>query len=698
MVRMQEIETQPVESSCLDKKVLGVIRLSTLLLALIILLAAWLRFVNLDAIGDGNTYYTAAVESMLQSWKNFFFVAAEPGGSVSVDKPPLGLWLQAISAFFLGVNGFAVMLPQILAGIAAVPVLYHLVKRYFGSMAGLAAALILALTPVVVAVDRNNTMDSTLVLALLLAAWAFIKATDEGQLRWLLVGGILVGLGFNIKMLQAFLPLPAFYALYFFGSRQKWLTKAVSLGLTTIVLLAVSLSWAVVVDLTPADSRPYVGSSEDNTVMELILGHNGLNRLFGGGGGAPQTSPDGQDGGTPENPPLSNPAPLVGATLDGGGPPLQLNDNPPLDGGQFAGPPQGGNQPLSGQAGGGIGNDEIGQPGVLRLFTQPLSNEIAWLLPLACISLLIVAASRRLKWPLGEAHKGWLLWGGWFLTTGVFFTVASFYHAYYLTMLAAPLAALVGAGLVSLGRWLRNGSPAAGLALAAAVVGTVLYQGTISMTYLDSALWLIPAFVLMVLAAMAISAVLMLGKVRWAAAAVALSLAAVLVLPGIWSGLTALDGSPNVNLPQAYEDHGDDSGNRRMVVDDKLLEFLMANTSENEYLMAVRSSMEGASYVLETSRPVLYMGGFNGSDPVVTAEDLQTMVTSGELRYVLWTPDGRTGSSSSGIERWLNGSCQPVSGLSLAAAGGGTRPGPLGDGPIAIGASSPGSILYQCDG
>ena len=136
MSKLHELETRPVDQGWLDRRVLGGVRVATLCLGGIVLLAAWLRFVNLQALGDGNTYYTAAIESMLQSWKNFFFVAAEPGGSVSVDKPPLGLWLQAISAYFLGVNGFAVMLPQILAGIAAVPVVYHLVKRAFGSWAG----------------------------------------------------------------------------------------------------------------------------------------------------------------------------------------------------------------------------------------------------------------------------------------------------------------------------------------------------------------------------------------------------------------------------------------------------------------------------------------------------------------------------------------------------------------------------------
>ncbi len=203
-------------------------------LSAIIVLAALLRFYNIDAIGDANTYYTAGIKSMLTSWKNFFFVAAEPGGSVSIDKPPLGLWLQAVSAYFLGMNGFAVALPQIVAGILSVPVLFHLVRMHFGTVAGLLAAFVLAVTPVAVATDRNNTMDSTLVFTLLLAAWVFLQATKSGKLRYLLLGAVLVGLGFNIKMLQAFLPLLAFYAVYFLGARIRWRTRLAHLALASV--------------------------------------------------------------------------------------------------------------------------------------------------------------------------------------------------------------------------------------------------------------------------------------------------------------------------------------------------------------------------------------------------------------------------------------------------------------------------------
>ncbi|MEJ7816902.1 MAG: glycosyltransferase family 39 protein, partial [Rubrobacter sp.] len=249
-----------------------------LALAAILLLSAFLNLFRLTNEGYGIIYYAAAIKDMLASWHNFFFVSFD-AGFVSVDKPPLGLWIQAASAYLLGFSGLSVLLPQALAGILCVALLYLLVHRAFGPVAALVAALTLAVTPISVATSRNNTMDMLLVLTVLLAAWAFIHAAESGRLRWLLVGAVVVGLGFNIKMLEAYLVLPAFYLLYMVAAPVSWRRRIVHLGVATVVLLVVSLSWAVVVDLTPATQRPYVGSTSDDTVTDLILGYNGLDRL-----------------------------------------------------------------------------------------------------------------------------------------------------------------------------------------------------------------------------------------------------------------------------------------------------------------------------------------------------------------------------------------------------------------------------------
>src|SRR5919199_2533136 len=228
-----------------------------LALAAILILSASLNLFRLTSEGYGNTYYAAAVKDMLTSWHNFFFVSFD-AGFVSVDKPPLGLWVQAASAYLFGFNGLSLLLPQALAGILSVALLYYLVRRAFGPVAGLLAALALAVTPISVAVQRNNNVDALLILALLLAAWAFIVAAERGSLRLLLLGVVMVGLGFNIKMLQAFLVLPAFYLMYLLAANTTWRRRLLHLGAATVVLLAVSLSWAVAVELTPSTERPYV--------------------------------------------------------------------------------------------------------------------------------------------------------------------------------------------------------------------------------------------------------------------------------------------------------------------------------------------------------------------------------------------------------------------------------------------------------
>ncbi|HYN87509.1 MAG TPA: glycosyltransferase family 39 protein, partial [Ardenticatenaceae bacterium] len=292
-------------------------------LAGVLLLAALLNFWWLNREGFSNLYYAATVRSMLSSWHNFLYASYDPGGFVSVDKPPLGLWIQAASAMLFGFRGLSLLLPQALAGVLCVGVLYHLVRRPFGVAAGLLAALMLALTPVNVATNRNNTMDSLLVLALLLAAWAVSRAAESGRLRLLILGMVLVGVGFNVKMLQAYLALPAFYLVYLVGAPLRRRTRLAHLALATVVLLGVSLSWALAVDLTPPDRRPYVGGSTNNRVLDLIVGYNGLARLLPGGllprgmAAAPQPAFAPGPRPLPQGPAGIAPAPQSGA----GGPP-----------------------------------------------------------------------------------------------------------------------------------------------------------------------------------------------------------------------------------------------------------------------------------------------------------------------------------------------------------------------------------------
>ncbi len=653
--------------------------LELIALALIVALAAALRFANLDALGYANHYYAAAVKAMLQSWHNFFFAAAEPGGSVSVDKPPVGLWFQAISAYFFGVNGFGLLLPQIVAGILSVIVVYHLVRRGFGAAAGLVAALALATTPVVVATDRNNTMDSTLILTLLLAAWAFVKATARGKLGYLLLGAILVGIGFNIKMLEAYLPLPAFFALYLLGSPERLWRKMLNLALATVLLLSVSLSWATIVDLTPADQRPYVGSSRNNSEWGLAIGYNGVERLLGMGGrgglvigllgGNQNSSPrDGTPGQAPND---GSQSPQDQPRDDGFQPPQGFRAPQQQDG-------NGGFQPPPGAPGRPGGGFNIGQPGALRLFTAPLSKEASWLLPFGLFSALLLLLRARLHFPIAPKHQAAVLWGGWLVTATIFFSVAGFFHEYYLVMLAPPLAALVGIGVVELWR-VRARHPwlALGMLLVAAG-GTLVLQFNTASAFVGTIGWLPLAVGLFVVGAALCLTPLPLRGVR-GEVGFACIVAALLLTPGIWSALTNLNASTNQSLPAAYSGGqasfgpvGRGGANTRLIglqVNAALLGYLEANTQGMKYLMAVPSSMQGADYVLATGRPVLYLGGFNGSDPVVTSAGLAQLVADGELRFIYSNGAGGGFGGSPGpggqsdISAWIARSCRPVQGF-----------------------------------
>jgi 4-amino-4-deoxy-L-arabinose transferase-like glycosyltransferase len=698
--------TLPAQSSFLKKNLFFGVTISTLLVIAIMAFSFIVHMYNIESIGDANAYYTAAVKSMLQSWSNFFFIAAEPGGSVTVDKPPLGLWIEAVFAYFLGVSGLSVSLPNILAGVFGIPLLYSMVKKYMGELAGLVAAFGMAITPVFVATNRNNTMDGLLVFFLLLAAWAFIKATESGKFTWLLLGAVIVGLGFNIKMLQAFLPLPAFYALYFFGTKEGWLRKIINIGIATVLLVAVSLSWAVVVDLVPADSRPYIGSSDNNTVMGLIFGHNGVSRLDNSGLG--QGAPQNGNGQTPPSAPMAGTNPNQGTQPQQNprqGPPqealdacsnlthgdacsfTQQNGNtingtcitpPNLD--QLAcapadmipqgqGGPNGGpnGQGPQGQGGGTPFSQETGTPGVLRFFTQPLSKQMSWLLPFALISVLLALFAARIRLPLESgAHKALVLWGGWLLTCVVFFSMVSgIFHAYYAIMLAPALGAMVGIGFAQLWSWSVDKNWA-GILLAVSAAVTVGFQYFAASQYGDFAWWMIGSGILLGLG-------IIFQFVRSGRRLAYVSmLTAMLIIPMYWTVMTSVADS-NINLPTAYTGANQAQNNPDRArqqqgsgVNTELLDYLDDNTQGMKYLVAVPSSQQGAQFVIASGRPVLYMGGFSGGDEVVTVDDLKEMVANGELRYVLYGGDR---GNNAGTSSWLQTSCSAVLDYSQTSMG-----------------------------
>ncbi|MEU4744902.1 glycosyltransferase family 39 protein, partial [Actinosynnema sp. NPDC023658] len=284
-------------------------------LAVICAVAAALYAWNIGAGQVGNPFYSAAAKSMTASTANFLFGSFDPVGVVTVDKPPMSLWPQALSVAVLGFHGWAVLLPQAVEGVAAVFLLHRTVRRWAGEHAALLAAAILALTPITVAINRDNNPDTLLVLLLVASAYAFTRSvqapTDGARTRWLAWCALFIGCGFLTKMLQAWIIVPAVALAYLVGTTAPVRRRVLDLLGAGAVLVASSFWWVALHAWWPGD-RPYVGGSADGGAWDLIVGYNGLGRVFGGdgntsgsAGGRPPAAPDLPAG---VSPPTADPA------------------------------------------------------------------------------------------------------------------------------------------------------------------------------------------------------------------------------------------------------------------------------------------------------------------------------------------------------------------------------------------------------
>src|SRR5207302_4493638 len=607
----------------------------------ILLISIVMNFYALGKNGFGS-YYPAAIRSMLDSWQNFFFVSYDPGGFVSIDKPPVGFWLEAASAKIFGFNSVSILLPQALAGVLSVWLLYYLVRRHFGVVAGLLAALALALTPISILTNRNVTIDSTLTLALLLGAWTVLKAAETGRLRWLLLTAFIVGIGFNIKTLEAYLVVPAYGLLYLLAAPHRLRKRIGHLALAGVLLLAISLSWVVAVDLTPASQRPYVGSTQDNSELSLALGYNGIQRLLGsfggfGGGSSANRAPNGTppSGNTGTNGTSSTPG-NGGSTNTGG-----------IGAGQQL--PSGGSG-----GGGGIGGlFDIGTPGPLRLFTQPLAGQIAWLLPFALLGAVALAWQRRPRLQSDRKQQSLLLWGMWLLTMGIFFSVASFFHQYYMTVMAPAIAALFGIGVVTMWQDYRRGGWR-GWLLPIALVAMVAEQVYILSQYPTWGQRLIPPLV--VLGGIAVGALLIAriaprlhltapGR-RVLVPALTAGVLVLMLAPTVWAAipiLTSTQGDTLVAGPTQTTSFGGNVGGGQSAnasSDAALIRYLEDHQGTAKYLVAVLSSKGADAIILATNKPVMTLGGFSGSDPILTTSQLAALVESGQVKYFLLSGSG----------------------------------------------------------
>ena len=631
-----------------------------LILGLIAALSFTLNFYAISNNGTGNEYYAACIKSMTLSFKNFFFVSFDPAGMVSVDKPPLGLWMQAISVLIFGYHGWAMLLPQALAGAASTVMIYILTAKHFGRPAGLISSLIFAITPVVVVVSRNNTIDMQLIFVLLAATWFLFRSIDSGKWRYLFWAAVFAGLGFDIKMLQAYMILPAMALTYLLFAKEKLGRRFLAGILSMVIVLGVSFAWVLVVELYPAESRPYVDSTSNNSMLELIVGHNGTERLFG-------QSMGGIGGGTARslNRDASGTAPQ---TNDGGG-------GTPPDGnsggyGQTAPGTDGrGNRQDDGRGmgmNGGGGGSEIGNASPLRLWTSNLYGQGSWFLLFAICSMLLCVK----KWSFRNKNVrqgAFAFWSLWLITMAVFFSFAGFYHRYYLCMMAPAIAVLSGIGITAIYSGFKNKKekkieylrPAL---LLAAFLGNLVLQVICVLRYSQLKTWLLPVMLGVSGVGILLFAVYFVKRKRviLAVSTAALVLSA-LVAPVYWA-LTPVMSVPNATMPYAGPElvESGGQGNRAGMPSDgsgfqtaTLETYLAKNYKQGSFLVTSQRSSSVAQFIIDTGLPCYAYGGFLGSDNSLTVDKLKTLVAQGKITYFLLSENGRSGSSGSDIESYV---------------------------------------------
>lgn len=596
-------------------------------------LAAAAYLLNLTVSGYANTYYALAAQAASQSWSAWFFGSLDSSGFITIDKPPLATWLLGLSVRVLGLSSWSILLPQALLGVGTVVVLYVAVRRSFGTTAGAIAGVVAALTPAAVLIFRYDNPDALLTFLLVTAAWALGRGLEAGRLRWALLAGALVGAGFLTKYLQAYLVLPVFALAWLVGAPVSLRRRVTGLLASAVVVLVASGWWVAIVELIPASARPYIGGSTNNSVLDLIFGYDGLGRIFGG------------------------------------------------DAGQGAGP---GGAVLGGAGGPGGGGGFGGDPGLFRLFNDQFGGQVAWLLPVAIGAVVIAAVLYRRAARTDRRVGGYVLWGGWLLVhLAVFSFMSGIIHPYYTVVLAPAIGALVGAVAVDL--WQRRSF----IAARAAGVALVLSGAIVAWLLLERTPSFLPGLGIAILVVAALAAVLLvmpnrpgiIGARRLAPAGALLAAAALLAGPLAYDGVTmasALSGgdpaagpavATSVGPGGGFGGFGGDGGlggfggpGGVASLDASVLDYLVRNRGDANWIVAVRGSQNAAAIQLATDAPVMSMGGFNGSDPAPTLDQLQSLISSGDLRFVLL---GRAqqvgfGLGTTDVDAWVAASCSAV--------------------------------------
>ena len=589
---------------------------------------------GLGASGWANDFYSAAAQAGSQSWKALFFGSSDAANSITVDKPPLSLWAMALSVRIFGLSSWSVLVPQALMGVASVGVLFATVRRWFGAPAGLLAGAVLALTPVATLMFRFNNPDALLVLLLVVAAYALVRALEAGSVRWMMAVGAAIGLGFLTKMLQALVVVPGFAAVYLIAAPVVFSARVRHILAAGAAMVLSAGWWVAIVELTPTSMRPYVGGSQNNSILELIFGYNGFGRLTGNETGS----------------------------VGGGGP------------------------------GGVQGGIRWGSPSWHRMFDVSWAGQIAWLIPAALVGFVAMMVMRRRAQRTDRIRAAAMLWASWLIVTQLVFSFGKgIIHEYYAVALAPGIAALIGMSAVML--WRVRDMLAARIVMAVTVLGSALYARTI----LDNASTWHPSLQSVVVMLGIVAAGLLLAGDKWhrtPLVAGAAALAALMVAPAAYSLQTASSAhtgalptagprvagagpggmggpggagmrgrfapppagatgqfAPPTGQPGAAGGPSAGGGGGLLNASRPtaaVVSALKQNSGQYTWVAATVGANQAAGYQLATELPVMPIGGFNGSDPSPTLAQFKALVAAGKIHWFISGSDRGFGNQMGG--------------------------------------------------
>ncbi len=532
-----------------------------------------------NATGNLEIYYAATVRSMSMSWHDFVFASFDPAGTISVDKLPGALWVQALSVRVFGLHAWAIVAPQVVEGMASVLVLYRVVRRLSGALAGIVATAVLVVSPATVLLNRGNVPDTLMVLLLLLAADATVSAIVSGRLRSLILAGILVGLAFQAKMIEAWLVLPALALAYLVSGRGRLGRKLAQLVAAGAVVAAVSLSWMVLVSVWPAHDRPYVDGSSTNSVFSQVFVYNGFGRLD-------QASP---------------------------------------------------NQLLTKSIGLALGSTP---PGWHRLLSGSNGRDTAWLIPAALVALLACLLACRRRNDLLRA--GTAMWGTWLVVLLVVFSASTTINPYYTAALSPAIAALVGVGLALAWEHRTSPvAPRVVAGTVAVTCGYAIWLLPSGGVGLVSGLpEVVGVLGLAAVAVLVLPARVLPARVLTRAGAVGLAAIAVVAVPAAASVSVVAKRFGPFDTP--FEGARASALARTLggvaAHTEPLLPGLEAAARNQPDLMATQTSAVAAPFIYDSGREVLPIGGYTGTIPEPSGAKLQSMIRAGDFHIVIQSP------------------------------------------------------------